>query len=338
MLPDAINFIRKLSIRKVWNILKVTLSYALSVFSKHPFVWGNPWFVSLEPASVCNLGCPQCPTGTGNVQREKKFMDIDQYRNILEEIAGTTTILSLYFQGEPLMHKEFGKLVKLASARNIYTQTSTNGQFLTEGVCRGLVDGGLDRIIVSLDGTGQETYQAYRRGGDFQKVENGIRTLSRIRKETGKNNPFLIIQFLVLKHNHEQLSEVKNLAREWGADRVWIKSAQMEYPESAGQWLPEDSRYSRYVRSPSGEWKRKGKLRNRCRRLWQTIVITTDGLIVPCCFDKKAEYPMGKTGEQRIEKFWKSKSYQDFRKKVLSNRKDIVICTNCTESSGKIYF
>jgi radical SAM protein with 4Fe4S-binding SPASM domain len=338
MLPDAINFIRKLSLRKVWNILKVTLSYALSNVIKHPLIWGNPWFVSMEPASVCNLGCPQCPAGTGDISREKKFMDLIEYKKLLEEFSSTTAILSLYFQGEPLMHENFEEFVRLASDRHIYTQTSTNGQFLTEEVCRGLVNGGLDRIIVSLDGTNQETYQAYRRGGDFQRVKDGIRTLNRIRRETGKKNPLLIVQFLVFKHNRGQLSEVKGLARNWGADRVWIKSAQLEYPESADQWIPEDTHYSRYKRSTSGEWKRKGKLRNRCRRLWETIVITSDGRMVPCCFDKYAEFPMGRAGEQSVAELWRSKSYQEFRKEVLSNRKKTAICTNCTEGTGKIYF
>jgi len=338
MLPDAINFIRKLSFSKVWNILKVTLSYVVSGIIKRPIVWGNPWFVSMEPASVCNLGCPQCPVGAGDISREKKFMDLADYNTLLEKISGKTTILSMYFQGEPLMHKEFGEFVRLASERNIYTQSSTNGQFLTERVCRGLVNSGLDRIIISLDGADQETYQVYRRGGDFQKVEDGIRTLNRIRVETGKKNPLLIVQFLVFEHNRDQISKVKDLARNWGADRVWIKSAQIEYLESADQWVPAESEYSRYQRVPSGEWKRKGKLRNRCRRLWETMVITSDGLIVPCCFDKYAEFPMGKIRDQGVAGIWKSKSYQDFRKQVLSNRKETAICNNCTEGTGKIYF
>lgn len=80
-----------------------------------------------------------------------------------------------------------------------------------------------------------------------------------------------------------------------------------------------------------------GKLRNRCRRLWYTTVVTSDGLIVPCCFDKLAQYPMGTVAEGAIAQIWKNPDYNDFRKRVLRDRKGIGMCTNCTEGLGRIY-
>jgi radical SAM protein with 4Fe4S-binding SPASM domain len=336
MLPDALNLIRTLTFRKLLNLLVVQLSFHLSDLLRKPIVWGKPWFISIEPASVCTLSCPQCPTGQGEISRKKKFMDPEEYNKLLWELSTTTLILSLYFQGEPLMHREFERFVQQANGKHVYTQTSTNGQLLGEGVCRGLVSGGLDRIIISLDGTDPASYRAYRRGGDFRKVEDGIRTLARVRREAGSRKPFIIVQFLVFRHNRDEIREMKALAQELGADRVRIKSAQVEYPSSAAQWIPDDTRYSRYEKNASGEWIRKGKIRNRCRRLWQTMVITSDGLVVPCCFDKRATYPMGDTGEEGIARIWKNKSYQDFRKQVLASREEIAICTNCTEGFGSV--
>ncbi|MFC2112222.1 radical SAM/SPASM domain-containing protein [Bacteroidota bacterium] len=348
MLDRALNLVRILSFQKIWNIYIVQLSYILSNLMKKPIVWGKPWFVSIEPASVCNLSCPQCPVGAGEIDRTKKFMELDQYRKLIEEISGTTSIISLYFQGEPLMNNEFTEFVRIASKHRIYTQTSTNAQLLTEEVCRGLLEAGLDRIIISLDGTDQESYQAYRRGGEFQKVEDGVRTLVHLRGQAGSKNPLIIIQFLVFRHNQDQIPEVKKLAKEWGADNVWIKSAQVEYPESADEWIPafnnggSDAQpgksrkilsdpYSRYEKSPSGEWRLRGKLKNRCKRLWQTTVITSDALVVPCCFDKHATYQMGNSGEESLAGIWKSKVYNDFRKQILTKRKSVAICMNCTE-------
>jgi MoaA/NifB/PqqE/SkfB family radical SAM enzyme len=337
MLPDALNLIRTLTFSKLLNLLVVQLSFRLSDLLRKPIVWGKPWFVSIEPASVCNLNCPQCPAGQGEISRKKKFMDYGQYGKLLEELSSTTLMLSLYFQGEPLMHGEFERFVQLANERNVYTQTSTNGQLLTGEVCRGLVNAGLDRIIISLDGTNPESYRAYRRGGDFRKVEDGIRTLARMRREAGSRKPYIIVQFLVFRHNLDEIRDVKEMARELGADRVRVKTAQVEYPESADLWIPDDPEYSRYEMITPGEWKRKGKLRNRCRRLWQTTVITSDGLAVPCCFDKRATCSMGDTGEEGIARIWKNKSYQDFRKQVLASREKIAICTNCTEGFGRIF-
>jgi radical SAM protein with 4Fe4S-binding SPASM domain len=263
-------------------------------------------------------------------------MDIRLYEKLLDEVSATTAMLSLYFQGEPLMNKDFPAFVRLATEKGIYTQTSTSGQFLTEGMCRGIVEGGLDRIIISLDGTDQDSYQAYRRGGELKKVEEGIRTLVRQRKEAGTMKPYLVVQFLVFKHNQRQIPEVKEIAGSWGADRVWIKPAQMEYRESADEWIPEAPEYSRYERDDRANWKLKGKLRNRCKRLWQTTVITSDGLSVPCCFDKRAEFPMGNMENESLELIWKNESYREFRKQVLGNRTGTGICLNCTEGIGRI--
>jgi radical SAM protein with 4Fe4S-binding SPASM domain len=335
MFADFQNRISTLSLRKVLNILLVQLSYGLSVILKKPLVWGKPFFISLEPASVCNLACPQCPTGAGEVRRRKRYMDMNCYQAILNEIAGTTLILSLYHQGEPMMHKSFTDLVRYARDRNIYTITASNGQLLTRELCRGLVEAGLDRIIISLDGTDQESYSQYRIGGDFRKVTDGIRFLSQARLASRK--PYIIIQFLIFKHNQHQVAGIKKLGKALGADRIVIKSAQIEYPGSMDGFMPDQAKYRRYRKDSQGDWILKGKIRNRCKRLWQTTVITADGLVVPCCFDKLARYPMGTTASGNISRIWKNRDYNEFRQKILHNRKGIGICTNCTEGVKGIY-
>lgn len=337
MLKDAMNLIRTLTIRKLLNLALARVSCQLSNLLGRPVVWGRPWFVSIEPSSVCNLSCPQCPVGKGEVSRQKKFMDPAFYSGLLGEISSTTLMLSLYFQGEPFMNRNFTEFVRLAAAKRIYTQTSTNGHFLTEKVCRELVEGGLDRIIVSLDGTSRESYEGYRKKGDFGKVTEGIRTLERVRRAAGSGKPYIMVQFLVFRHNQDEIGEIKKLAAGLGADAVRVKTAQVEYPESTDRWTPDGSKYSRYEQDPSGGWKRRGRIRNRCSRLWQTAVITSDGLTVPCCFDKRATYTLGDTRMESIAEIWKNKGYQEFRKRVLSQRKEISICNNCTEGLGKIF-
>lgn len=379
MLVDVFNHISKLSFTKAWNVLLVEFSYFLSNLLKRPIVWGRPWFVSIEPSSICNLNCPQCPVGEGDISRERKFLEIEDYKRLLIGIAPTTAMLSLYFQGEPLMHKQFTDFIRLASDQGIYTQTSTNGQLLSKEVCRELVQAGLDRIIVSVDGLDQESYEKYRKGGDLKKVEEGIKNLGLARRLAKSNKPLIILQFLVFKHNQNQLSGVKKFGKELGADRVWIKTAQLEYPETADDWIPDNQEYNRYEKifsdeatvsgesnvtgesnvkgassitgvsnvkgesnasgefNKKGEWKLKGGLKNRCKRLWQTTVITSDGLVVPCCFDKRALYPMGEINDVSLEEIWNSSKYQDFRKQVLSDRKTISICTNCTEGIAGVY-
>jgi len=335
MFADLLNLTGTLSARKILNITLVRLSYYLSVMIKKPLVWGRPFFISLEPAAVCGLACPQCPTGAGDISREQPYLDVRTFQAIVDEIAGTTAILSLYNQGEPLMHRSFTEMVRYASERRIYTVTSTNGQLLTKALCRRLVEAGLDRIIVSLDGTDQESYARYRRGGDLGKAVRGIRWLSGARQSGRK--PMIIAQFLVFRHNQEQVPEMKKFGYSLGADRVRIKTAQIVYPDEAGHWLPDQAKYSRYRRNDRGRWTLGIQLPNRCKRLWQATVITTDGIVVPCCFDKLAEYPMGDLHSGSLRKIWKNQDYNDFRAKVLRQREKIAICLNCTEGTGRIY-
>lgn len=335
LFTDFLNRLRSLTIRKILNISLVQISFILSLLLRKPLVWGKPFFIGLEPTAVCNLACPQCPTGRGEVKRSTNFLDLDTYQDIVDETAGTTAILSLYNQGEPLLHNSFADMVKYAADRKVYTVTSTNGQLLSEEVCTKLVEAGLDRIIISLDGTDQESYHKYRIGGDFEKVVAGIRFLSKARGTTKK--PFIIIQFLVFRHNEEKVSEIRKLGKKLGADRVMIKSAQIEYPESINEWMPVHKKHRRYKKNSSGDWLLGRKLKNRCRRLWYTTVVTADGLMVPCCFDKLAQYPMGSVAEGSIGQIWKNRDYNDFRKSVLRDRKGIGICTNCTEGLSRIY-
>jgi radical SAM protein with 4Fe4S-binding SPASM domain len=75
----------------------------------------------------------------------------------------------------------------------------------------------------------------------------------------------------------------------------------------------------------------KNKLKNHCFALWRTSVITWDGKVVPCCFDKDANFELGVLNGKTMKEIWLSEPYQNFRQGVLNNRKGLDMCTNCTE-------
>jgi len=100
--------------------------------------------------------------------------------------------------------------------------------------------------------------------------------------------------------------------------------------------LPDEKKFNRYVRTDDGKLILKRHLRNRCRRIWDTTVITTDGVVVPCCFDKKAQFPMGSLKESGFKLIWEGTAYREFRKQVLMDRQVHSICMNCTEGQGKV--
>jgi len=99
--------------------------------------------------------------------------------------------------------------------------------------------------------------------------------------------------------------------------------------KSIEKWLPLNSHFTRY-RLKDGEYVIKNTLPDRCARLWFNPVITWDGKVIPCCFDKDAEYIMGDLNQDSFRDIWNGPKYRIFRKSILSGRHMIEICRNCT--------
>ena len=186
----------------------------------------------------------------------------------------------------------------------------------------------------------------------------------------GTRKPLLEIQFLVLKSNQHQVKEIKKLGKSLGADRTILKTAQFYDFEHGNPLMPEEGKWSRYKRT-SGQadkrtilppWRQgtkasrhqgikepqpyntnnqspvtshnfliKNPLPNRCFRMWSGCVITWDGKVVPCCFDKDADHCLGDLKIQSFKEIWKGESYKNFRKQILQNRKSVDICRNCSQ-------
>ena len=241
--------------------------------------------------------------------------------------------LTFYFQGEPYLNPDFLNMVRFANTHNIYTITSTNAHYLTAEQAKKTVLSKLDALIISIDGTSQETYEQYRIGGQLSKVIEGTKAILEQKKALKSKTPHVVWQFIVFKQNQHQIAEVKALGEKVGVDEVRIKTAQVYDFENGNTLIPDIEKYSRYKKDSSGKFEIKNKLLNQCWRMWQGCVITWDGKIVPCCFDKDAKYKLGDLENQSFHSVWQSEEYNHFRQNILKGRNKIDICTNCTEGT-----
>ncbi len=328
---DKINLLGKLTAARAWNALKLELSYSLSNLSGKPLLWAYPSSFSLEPTNRCNLRCPECPTGAKTMIRTPGDISWEVFKAATEQMKRTASYMILYFQGEPFLHPQIFDMIKHARQKKMYVATSTNAHYLDMTRAKQLVESGLDRLIVSLDGTDQETYEKYRKGGDINKVLEGIRNIIQAKKEFKSHLPFVELQFLVLGTNEHQLGQVKQLARELKVDKLALKSAQLYDFENGSPFIPGNPKHSRYLKLPTGKYAIKLKMKNRCYRIWTGCVITFNGDVVPCCFDKNADFNMGNIKETDFTDLWKSDKYQKFRKQIYTSRDNIGMCRNCTE-------
>jgi radical SAM protein with 4Fe4S-binding SPASM domain len=328
---NQINFFRTLTVRRIWNMVKVYLSFHLSKATKKPIQWGMPFSISVEPTTSCNLRCPECPSGLRSFTRPTGMLQTEMFSTIIDQVYKHVNYLTFYFQGEPYLHKEFLEMVKYARSKKIYTATSTNAHYLNDAMAKKTIESGLDRLIISIDGTSQETYKQYRVGGKLDKVIQGAKNVVKWKKKLNSPTPYIIFQFLVVKPNEHQVEDVKDLAREIGVDEVILKTAQVYDYEHGNSLIPENEKYSRYKKLDDGTYAIKNVLENSCWKLWHSCVVTWDGKIVPCCFDKDAQYKLGDLKNTSFRDIWWGEAYHDFRTKLVRSRKEIDICKNCSE-------
>ena len=331
---DSLNLMSKLSLRRLVNGIKVLSSYYLSQWTGRPFQWGIPVSLAIEPTTACNLRCPECPSGLRAFTRPTGMLQKDFFSQTIDELSDELLYLVFYFQGEPYLNPDFLQMVKYASQKKIYTATSTNAHYLNDEAARKTVESGLDRLIISIDGTTQEVYQQYRVGGNLNKVLEGARNIVKWKKSLKSKKPYTFFQFLVVRPNEHQIADIKRLAKEIGVDGVRFKTAQVyDFENDPHGLIPRGSKYSRYRRNANGDYEQKNKLYNHCWRLWHAPVVTWDGLVVPCCFDKDADHRMGDLKRKSFKEIWNDNDYRQFRSQVLSGRKNIDICSNCSEGT-----
>jgi len=330
-IKDVLGFAKKMTIRRAVNALGLITSFYLTKWLRKPIQWGLPMTISIEPTTACNLRCPECPSGLRIFSRETGNLKEDFFRATIDDLYKDLIYLIFYFQGEPYINPKFLEMVKYASDKGIYTITSTNGHFLNDENARKTIESGLDRMIISVDGTTQEVYENYRKEGKLETVLQGARNVVKWKKELKSSTPLIIFQFLVVKPNEHQIPEIYKLAKEIGVDEVKLKTAQVYDYEQGNDLIPTIDKYSRYKQKEDGTYMVKNELLNHCWKLWHACVITWDGLVVPCCFDKDATHRLGDIKQLKFREVWKGESYQAFRTSLLKGRDQIDICTNCTE-------
>jgi radical SAM protein with 4Fe4S-binding SPASM domain len=331
---DTINLLSKMTLRRAWNAGKVLSSFYLSRWTRRPVQWGLPISISFEPTTSCNLRCPECPSGLRAFTRPTGMLQDNFFKQTIDQLASELLYLVFYFQGEPYLNPDFLKMVRYASDKGIYTATSTNAHYLTDDNARRTVESGLDRLIISIDGTTQEVYQQYRVGGKLDKVIEGTKNIVAWKKKLGSRTPYIFFQFLVVKPNEHQVDEIKQLANACGVEEVRFKTAQVyDYLNDPNKLIPSIAKFSRYKKDKEGKYKLKNALSDHCWRLWHATVITWDGMVVPCCFDKDAQHTLGNLKGLPFRDIWRNKEYVHFRKQILGSRKNIEICANCSEGT-----
>lgn len=310
----------------MWNYFILKLSYWYSVIRRQPHVWAMPFALSAETVRGCNLNCSHCPAGALKGE-QIRFMPEADFRQLIDRMYRKTFYLQLWFQGEPLLHPDIGSLVACAQRRKMYTVIATNAVLLTEDIREGIITAGLRHLIVSVDVSGRDA--DFFVGGNYNTAMENIRKLSALKKQRRLRYPIIEAQMVVTAYNEKNVSQFKREMKNSGADKITLKTAW--FADLSRDDLPFPDRYSRYRKKAGGGWEPVKPIRNRCRRIFSTLVVTHNGDVVPCCFDKGCQYVAGNVLNEDPVQVWRGQRFMDFRRSVLKNRKGNAICVNCTE-------
>lgn len=274
-------------------------------------VWGMPYRYNIDPTNVCNLRCPVCPTGLGTIGRERGRIHFDNFAAIVDQIAKYTYVLELYNWGEPFLHPRIFDMIHYAHKRRISVRLSSNMNYFGREMAERTVASGLDRIIVSVDGSTQESYEKYRRGGNLSRVLGNVSLLVEEKRQQNSLYPFILIRMLINRYNEHQIDKVRQIAKELGADGFSTGGFFIDTtdPSQVQEWLPTDKAQSYYDRST-------GKLENvwHCSDLWESMTINWDGGVAPCCWLHHKKNDFDNVFEKPVAEIWNGEAYVSSRR------------------------
>ena len=263
-----------------------------------------PDIVQIESTNLCNAKCVFCPRD--EMHRRQGVMDMDLFRKVVDECAALgITHVRVHNYGEPFLDKQLVEKVRYAKERGIKeVGMISNGSLITEELARGMIDAGLDAINISVDASGKDTFERTRVHLNYDTVIGNVRRLVRLRNESGRKRPKLILSFVRQGNTADEQAFID----EWRgvADKIHITDLH--------NW--------------AGTLNATSDVQFPCYRLWLTFTVLWDGRVSLCCADFDGRHILGDLRTSSIAEVWNSPAYLAVRRQQLRDGGP-EICRSC---------
>jgi radical SAM protein with 4Fe4S-binding SPASM domain len=263
-----------------------------------------PDIVQIESTNLCNAKCVFCPRD--EMHRRQGVMEVDLFRKIVDECAALgITHVRVHNYGEPFLDRQLVDKVRYAKSKGIAeVGMISNGSLIDEDTARGMIEAGLDAINISVDASGKETFERTRVNLKYDDVIGNVRTLVRLRNETGRRRPKLILSFVRQNNSADEQAFIE----EWRtvADKIHVTDLH--------NW--------------AGTLNATSDVQFPCYRLWQTFTVLWDGRVSLCCADFDGRHILGDLRTSTIAQIWNSTAYRAVRRQHLESGGP-EICRSC---------
>jgi len=283
----------------------------------------RPYELVIDATNMCHLGCRFCPTGRKEHGRDKGAMSKSTFEAIIDATCRYAFLLYLYNWGEPFLNANIIEMARYAESRRISTRISTNFSVrLDDEKMEALVRSGLSQLIISGDGVDQQSYEAYRSGGDFGLVVENTRRLLETRRRLRARTPLVRWRFLLFEHNKHLTDRALRMAADLGVD---VFETLVGFTDSEGGVSP-------------GEVPKEIRSR-KCFWLWKQLVVHWDARIAPCCMEYYEEDDFGRFADQSLRSLWNSPQHT-YARSLFARRGSIprptggVYCEGCYKLGG----
>ncbi len=299
---------------------------------------GRPYVIFVDPINLCNLRCPLCATGMGEIARVRQKMDLEHFKRVIDMLGPWAYEVSLYNWGEPLLHRDIFEMIAYARGRKLSTVMSSHLS-VKPHLMDSLLESGLEELTVSIDGTTQETYEKYRVNGKLDLVFSNLRHLLERRSELGLKTPSVEWQFIVFKHNQHEMEEARRLAHEIGVDLIRFIPAGLPFDadverkkELGRKWFSSEPRL-RY-QDPDSPTFVNAPFRQRggCYYLYRSMTVNPDLGVAPCCIVYNDRYDFGSLMQKDFNAIWNNEHYRSARtefSRVAVSPGQETVCKNC---------
>ena len=276
-------------------------------YNKYPelkIVDDYPPCIQIEPSSICNYRCIMCYQIDKSFSNKSTgymgYMDLELYKNIIDQVEGKVEGITLASRGEPLLNKNFVKMLEYSSGKFLGFKINTNASLLTEKLSHTILSNlEIGTIVFSIDAADKALYEQIRINGDFEKVMRNISMFKEIKEKYYKTSNIVTRVSGVKINDDQDIDEM---------EKVWL-----QYVDQTG--------FTKYTPWQTSYENSTNNITSPCTELWRRAFVWQDGIVNPCDYDYKSTLSVGKVTESTISSLWNSKKYKTLRELHLTSKR-----------------